>query len=141
MSKYSELFDITPESLKKDAVLRFPGACSENNGIVISCGCAAALFILTYSIPRLMLTVTGNSANIVSGYPLNFADIATAIFIITFVITTLRCGYKVEDVEMMKEEINAALAETEEDDSDMFSYSKDGNIKIAKNVSSEESEN
>ena len=40
MSKYSELFDITPESLKKDAVLRFPGACSENNGIVISCGCA-----------------------------------------------------------------------------------------------------
>ena len=40
MSKYSELFDKTPEALKKDAVLRFPGACSENNGIVISCGCA-----------------------------------------------------------------------------------------------------
>ena len=126
--------------------MTFARVVSEVNGegsmwSVISCGCAAALFILTYSIPRLMLTVTGNSANIVSGYPLNFADIATAILIITFVITTLRCGYKVEDVEMMKEEINAALAETEEDDSDMFSYSKDGNIKIAKNVSSEESEN
>ena len=40
MSKYFELLEKASEELKKDAVLRFPGACSENKGIVISCGCA-----------------------------------------------------------------------------------------------------
>ena len=126
--------------------MTFARVISEVNGegsmwSVISCGCAAALFILTYSIPRLMLTVTGNAANLVSGYPLSFADIATAVFIITFVITTLRCGYKVEDVKMMNEEISAELEESEEDGTAPFEYNQDGNIKISKESSAEGSEN
>ncbi|MBR6742139.1 MAG: iron-containing alcohol dehydrogenase [Clostridia bacterium] len=40
MASYNELFENAPAHLKADAVLRFPGACSENSGIVISCGCA-----------------------------------------------------------------------------------------------------
>ena len=80
---------------------------------VISCGAVATLFMLTYSIPRFMLMVTGNSESLVSGYPVNFADIGCALFIITFIVTTLRCGYKVEDVEKMNEEIAVAQAEAE----------------------------
>lgn len=80
---------------------------------VISCGAVATLFILTYSIPRLMLMLTGNSESLVNGYPVNFADIGCALFIIIFIVTTLRCGYTVEDVEKMNEEIKAAQAESE----------------------------
>ncbi len=80
---------------------------------VISCGAVSALFLLTYSIPRLMLMLTGNSDSLVSGYPVNFADIGCALFIILFIVTTLRCGYTVEDVEKMNEEIKAAQAESE----------------------------
>lgn len=108
---------------------------------VISCGCVSALFILTYTVSRLMLVITGNSESLVSGYPLNFADIGAALFIIIFVITTLRSGYKVEDVEMMNEEINAALAEsTDNDDSLHVMQDNSGNIKISKAVTTETEE-
>lgn len=113
---------------------------------VIACGCVSALFILTYSIPRLMLVVTGNSASLVSGYPLNFADMAAALFIIMFVVTTLRCGYTVEDVEMMNEEINAVLTETEETETTENNenipvvHDRNENIKIAKAVPTETEE-
>lgn len=80
---------------------------------VIGCGAVSTLFLLTYSIPRLMLMLTGNSESLVSGYPVNFADIGCALFIVIFIVTTLRCGYKVEDVKKMNEEIKAAQAETE----------------------------
>jgi len=80
---------------------------------VISCGAVSTLFLLTYSIPRLMLILTGNSESLVNGYPVNFADIGCALFIIIFIVTTLRCGYTVEDVEKMNEEIKAAQSETE----------------------------
>lgn len=113
---------------------------------VIACGCVSALFILTYSIPRLMLVLTGNSASLVSGYPLNFADMAAALFIIVFVVTTLRCGYTVEDVELMNEEINAVLAETEtnevteNNENIPVVQDRNGNIKIAKAVPAETEE-
>lgn len=82
---------------------------------VISCGAVATLFLLTYSIPRLMLMMTGNSDSLVSGYPVNFADIGCALFIIIFIVTTLRCGYTVEDVKKMNEETEAAKAEASEE--------------------------
>lgn len=116
---------------------------------VIACGCVSVLFILSYSIPRLMLVITGNSENLVSGYPLNFADIGTALFIILFIITTLRCGYKVEDVEIMNEEINAVLAETEKEQEEEttaddaiapVAHDENGNIKIARAVPTETNE-
>lgn len=81
---------------------------------VIACGAISTLFLLTYSIPRLMLMLTGNSDSLVSGYPVNFADIGCALFIVVFIVTTLRSGYKVEDIEKMKAEIKAALAEDED---------------------------
>ena len=110
---------------------------------VIACGCVSVLFILTYSIPRLMLVVTGNSESLVSGYPLNFADMAAALFIILFIVTTLRSGYTVEDVEMMNEEISTVLAETEttETNEDVpVVHDQNGNIKIARAVPAETDE-
>lgn len=80
---------------------------------VIACGCISAMFILTYSIPRVMLHLTGNADSIVSGYPVNLTAIGCALFIIVFVVTVLRSGYSVEDVEAMNEELVSAEAEQE----------------------------
>ena len=80
---------------------------------VIACGSVAVMFIMTYAVPRLMLVVTGNSANLVTGFPLNWADLGCALFVLTFVVTSLRKGYSVEDVEKMNAEIAAEKA-TEE---------------------------
>lgn len=77
---------------------------------VIACGSISAMFILAYSLPRVMLTVTGNADRLVSGYPLSYSDIACALFIIVFIITTLRSGYSVEDVEKMEAELAAENA-------------------------------
>ena len=85
---------------------------------VIACGAISSLFILTYSIPRFMLDITGNDASLVSGYPVTYAEIACAAFIIVFIITTLRSGYNMEDVEKMNEELQAEAeyaAATEDD--------------------------
>jgi hypothetical protein len=68
------------------------------------------MFILAYSLPRVMLTVTDNADRLVSGYPLSYSDIACALFIIVFIITTLRSGYSVEDVEKMEAELAAENA-------------------------------
>ena len=108
---------------------------------VISCGCIAALFILTYSIPRLMLTVTGNAESLVNGYPLVFADIGCVLFILVFVVTTLRKGYTVEDVEKMNAEIAMKQEQDEkiqENVSNVKALTEEGaasdtiNVKIAK---------
>lgn len=108
---------------------------------VIACGAVSALIILTYSIPRVMLAVTGNSDSLVSGYPVNFADIACAVFIIVFIVTTLRSGYRVEDVEKMNEEIEEAIAE-ENGKTDVADIpvvrDESGNIRMSKPVSSED---
>ncbi len=116
--------------------LSFARIASEVNGedsmwSVIACGSVAALFILTYSIPRIMLAVTGNSDSLVTGYPINFAHICCAVFIIVFIVTVLRKGYTVEDVqamnaelEAMAEEQNISLTETGKD--------VDGNVIISK---------
>ena len=74
---------------------------------LISYGMITSLFILTYAIPRLMLVVTGNAESLVNGYPLNFSDLGCVIFILFFVITTLRKGYSVEDIERMNRELAA----------------------------------
>lgn len=88
--------------------------CKGSMWSVISCGCIAAMFILTYSIPRTMLILTGNTDTIVSGYPVDFTVIGCALFIIVFIVTVLRSGYSVEDVEEMNKEIEETLAQTEE---------------------------
>lgn len=80
---------------------------------VIACGSVAAMFIMTFAVPRLMLTLTGNQENLVAGFPLNWADLGAVLFVLTFVVTSLRKGYSVEDVEKMNAEIEAAKA-TEE---------------------------
>ena len=118
--------------------------CKGSMWSVISCGCVSALFILTYSIPRIMLMVTGNAENLVSGYPVNFADIGCALFIIIFIVTTLRNGYKVEDVKKMYKEIEKqiALEEALEKYDEPVSVIRDesGNIKIASSVPTEQEE-
>lgn len=119
--------------------------CKGSMWSVIACGCVSALFILTYSIPRVMLMVTGNSESLVSGYPVNFADIGCALFIIIFIVTTLRSGYKVADVKKMYEEILAQEAlENElfpaEEESVPVVRDQSGNIKIARDVSTEQEE-
>ncbi|MBR5233092.1 MAG: hypothetical protein IKW03_02675 [Clostridia bacterium] len=79
--------------------------CKGSMWSLISCGMITSMIVLTYSIPRLMLVVTGNSDSLVNGYPLNFADIGCVLFILIFVITTLRKGYAVEDIERMNKEL------------------------------------
>jgi len=80
---------------------------------VIACGSVAAMFIMTFAVPRLMLTLTGNQESLVAGFPLNWADLGAVLFVLTFVVTSLRKGYSVEDVEKMNAAIEAAKA-TEE---------------------------
>ena len=71
----------------------------------IACGAVSVLFILTYSVPRFMLTFTGNEDKLVSGYPLNYTEVACAIFILMFIITILRSGYDAEEVKLMNDEL------------------------------------
>ena len=103
---------------------------------LIACGCTAAMIILTYSIPRIMLFLTGNADSLVAGYPINLAHIGSAVFILFFVVTVLRKGYSVEDVAAMNEEISLAQAEEEqvEDKSPVIEPSRDaeGNVIIHK---------
>ncbi len=87
--------------------------CKGSMWSLISCGMITSLFILTYSIPRLMLVVTGNGESLVNGYPLNFADLGCVIFILFFVITILRKGYTVEDIERMNRELAAEKEQAE----------------------------
>ena len=78
---------------------------------VIACGSVASMFVLSYSIPRIMLLITGNSDSIVAGYPISIAHIGCAVFIIFFLVTVLRKGYTVEDVKEMYAEIEQAQAD------------------------------
>ena len=104
---------------------------------VIACGSISAMFILAYSLPRVMLTVTGNTDRLVSGYPLSYSDIACALFIIVFIITTLRSGYSVEDVEKIEAELTAAsipgITTTPKLD-------ENGNVIIIKDIDTENTE-
>ena len=84
--------------------------CKGSMWSVIACGSVSVLFILTYSIPRFMLTFTGNEAMLVNGYPLNYAEIVCAAFILIFIITVLRSGYDVEEVKIMNEELEEEAA-------------------------------
>lgn len=88
--------------------------CKGSMWSVIGCGCVSAMLMLSYTIPRIMLMLTGNADSLVDGYPLNFCDMGCALFIIVFVVTSLRCGYVVEDVEAMQAEMEDAAAEEEE---------------------------
>ncbi len=85
--------------------------CQNSMWSVIACGSVAAMFVLSYSIPRVMLLITGNSDSIVAGYPINIAHIGCAVFIIFFLVTVLRKGYTVEDVKEMYAEIEQAQAD------------------------------
>lgn len=110
---------------------------------VIACGCVSVLFILTYSIPRVMLMITGNSDSLVSGYPVDLTAIGCALFIIVFIVTALRCGYTVENVKAMNEEIEEAQkAEDAENEQDMPSVEtdSDGNVIISSSATEAESE-
>lgn len=82
--------------------------CKGSMWSVIACGCVASLVILTYTIPRIMLMVSGNADMIVSGYPVNYSDIGAVLFVLIFVVTALRKGYSVEDVEAMQAELAEA---------------------------------
>ncbi len=95
---------------------------------VIACGSVSVMFILVYSLPRIMLTLTGNTDRLVSGYPVYWSDIACALFIIIFIITTLRSGYSVEDVEKMNDEINGY---TKSDLHDFEDYDDDDDSSIS----------
>ncbi len=113
---------------------------------IIACGCISVMFILTYSIPRVMLLLTGNSDSLVSGYPVDLTMIGCALFIIVFIVTVLRCGYAVEDVKAMNEEIEEAVkavgSQTAEAEQDVPSVEtdSDGNVIISSSVTESESE-
>ncbi len=80
---------------------------------VIACGSIASMFIMTFAVPRLMLTLTGNEASLVTGFPFNYADLGAVLFVLTFVVTSLRKGYSTEDVERMNAEIEAEKTKEE----------------------------
>ena len=119
--------------------------CKGSMWSVIGCGCVSALLMLSYTIPRIMLMLTGNSDSLVDGYPLNFCDIGCALFIIIFVVTALRSGYTVEDVEAMQAETEAASAGAEETEENAQQPAgmqtvtdEDGNVVFTQKAESEE---
>lgn len=73
--------------------------CEGSMWSVYACGISASLFIFTYSIPRLMLFVTGNSSLINPEAPFELCDIGIAIFAVTLIVSTLRSGYPVMNGE------------------------------------------
>lgn len=101
---------------------------------VIACGSVASMFVLAYSIPRIILVITGNSDSLVSGYPVNFAHIGCAVFILFFIVTVLRKGYTVEDAQTMYAEIKQVQEEEQEDETPVIEPIKDedGNVIIHK---------
>lgn len=92
--------------------------CKGSMWSLIACGCIASLVILTYTVPRIMLMVSGNADMLVSGYPVNYSDIGAALFILIFVVTSLRKGYTVEDMEAMQAELAEAEAEAQSEASE-----------------------
>ena len=110
--------------------------CKGSMWSVIAFGSVASLVLLVFSIPRFIITLTGNADKLVSGYPFIPATLGCALFAIVFVITTLRCGYKVEDIEQLKKEEEEAVQteETTEDAPADVPVMRDtsGNIRIAK---------
>lgn len=70
--------------------------CENSMWSTFACGISSALVMLTYSIPRLMLMITGNADRISAGTSFEICDIAAAVFIIVFLITMLRSGYALE---------------------------------------------
>lgn len=120
--------------------------CKGSMWSVIACGCVSVMFILTYSIPRIMLMLTGNSDSLVSGYPVDFTAVGCALFAVIFVVTVLRCGYSVEDVEEMHAELDQAQKDAEgveendgEDDVPMpVPLDDDGNVIISAPASNDE---
>lgn len=59
-------------------------------------GLTAALLLLTLNIPRFFLTVFGGSAHVVSGYPVNYAELFCGIFILALIFS-LSKGEKVPE--------------------------------------------
>ncbi len=111
--------------------------CKGSMWSVIAFGSVASLVLLVFSIPRFIITLTGNADKLVSGYPFIPAALGCALFVIVFVITTLRCGYKVEDIELLKKEteesVQAEETTTEEAPADVpVMRDTNGNIRIAK---------
>lgn len=108
--------------------------CTGSMWSVLACGSVAAMFVLTYSIPRIMLVLTGNSDSLVNGYPINFAHIGCAVFILFFIVTVLRKGYAVEDVQTMYAQIEQTQTEEQEDASPVIEPVRDeeGNVIIHK---------
>ena len=147
--RVSELFlELCAYSFLMIFFLTFARVASEVNSkgsmwSVIACGCVSSFFILTYSIPRLMLIATGNSESLVTGYPLSYCDIGAVLFILVFIITVLRKGYSVEDVEQMIKETEAAadnengdeISETQPQPSQtVFNRTGNDDIKISGDV-------
>ena len=72
------------------------------------------MLLLCVSVPRIVLVLTGNSKMLVNHSPLEYADFPAALFIIAYILTVLRSGYKTE-AELEAEEAEKAEegAETE----------------------------
>lgn len=71
--------------------------CEGSMWSLFSCGIIAALVTITYSLPRLILVITGNSDMIPSNTSFELVDLCASLFIIVFIIIVLRGGYTVED--------------------------------------------
>ncbi|NLX78492.1 MAG: hypothetical protein GXY95_01230 [Clostridiales bacterium] len=82
--------------------------------IIFGAGLPAAMLLLCVSVPRIVLVLTGNSKMLVNHSPLEYADFPAALFIIAYILTVLRSGYKTE-AELEAEEAEKAEegAETE----------------------------
>lgn len=66
---------------------------------IFGSGLSAAMFLLIVSVPRFVLMLIGRNDLIVENSPFEIADLACAVFIIVYVLTVLRAGYKLEDEE------------------------------------------
>lgn len=70
---------------------------------MLATGSIAGLLILTYTVPRAVLMLSGNEGSLVTGYPLSLSAAGCALFMLVTVITALRSGYTTEDAELLEQ--------------------------------------
>ncbi|MGI6772367.1 MAG: hypothetical protein GX264_03660 [Clostridiales bacterium] len=91
--------------------------------IIFGAGLSSAMLLLCISVPRIILVLTGNSEMLVNHSPLEYADFPAALFILTYILTILRSGYKTEgeyeaEQAEKKENAEAAVEAVEEETSE-----------------------
>ncbi len=98
-----EIFGIAAMMIFLLAFARISAGLSNNKAMrtAFSSGFAGIFFCLTANIPRLLMVVTGNGANIPDEYPFALCDFGFAIFAFAYVINAMKCANENDSEELV----------------------------------------